>query len=197
MHKAIRILKDEHRSIAAVLQALQQLARKAMEPGVRPGFDVLRAMLRYIDEFPERLHHPKEDMHLFARLLERAPEADRLVVELRAEHVVGARLVRGLEQALQAFEAAWPEGAQRFADTVDAYADFHWQHMRKEEQELLPLAERKLEAEDWDAIGEAFAGNRDPIADLREQDFERLYTRIVSLAPAPVGLGESWKKTPG
>lgn len=194
MEKAIRILKDEHRSIAAVLQAMQQLARKASEPGVRPGFEVFRAMLRYIDEFPERLHHPKEDAYLFARLLERAPEADRLVVELRAEHVVGARLVRTLEQALNAFEAAGPGGAQRFAEAVDAYADFHWQHMRKEEHELLPLAEQKLKPEDWRAIGEAFAGNRDPIADLREQDFEQLYTRIVSLAPAPVGLGASWSK---
>lgn len=194
MEKAIRILKDEHRSIAAVLQAMQQLARKASEPGVRPGFEVFRAMLRYIDEFPERLHHPKEDAYLFARLLERAPEADRLVVELRAEHVVGARLVRTLEQALNAFEAAGPGGAQRFAEAVDAYADFHWQHMRKEEHELLPLAEQKLKPEDWRAIGEAFAGNRDPIADLREQDFEQLYTRIVSLAPAPVGLGASWGK---
>jgi hemerythrin-like domain-containing protein len=195
METAIRILKDEHRSIAAVLQAMQQLARKAKEPGVRPGFEVFRAMLRYIDEFPERLHHPKEDLHLFARLLERAPEADRLVVELRAEHVVSARLVRSLEQALNAFEAAGPEGAQRFAEAVDAYADFHWQHMRKEEHELLPLAEKKLQPEDWRAIGEAFAGNRDPIADLREQDFEQLYTRIVSLAPAPVGLGASWGKS--
>ena len=32
-------------------------------------------------------------------------------------------------------------------------------------------------------------GNHDPIADLRERDFEQLYTRIVNLAPAPVGLG--------
>jgi hemerythrin-like domain-containing protein len=194
VEKAIRILKDEHRSISAVLQAMQQLARKAMEPGVRPGFEVFRAMLRYIDEFPERLHHPKEDTQLFSRLLERAPEAGGLVVELRAEHVVGARLVRSLEQALNAFENAGPEGAQSFADAVDAYADFHWKHMRKEENELLPLAEKKLLPEDWRAIADGFAGNRDPIADLREQDFERLYTRIVSLAPSPVGVGASWSK---
>ena len=43
------------------------------------------------------------------------------------------------------------------------------------------------------AIEAAFAGNEDPIADLRENDFRSLYQRIVSLAPAPVGLGEKWK----
>jgi hypothetical protein len=66
--------------------------------------------------------------------------------------------------------------------------------MRKEEDKLLPLAELHLNEADWQAIGEAFAGNQDPIADLREKDFEMLFSRIASLAPAPVGLGEPWKK---
>ncbi len=87
MHTAMRILRDEHRSIAAVLQALQHLARDAVDPAVRPGFDVFRAMIHYIDTFPERLHHPKEDRYLFARLESRAPEARPLLEDLRAEHV--------------------------------------------------------------------------------------------------------------
>ena len=32
-------------------------------------------MLRYIDEYPERLHHPKEDQFLFARLAKRSVDA--------------------------------------------------------------------------------------------------------------------------
>jgi hemerythrin-like domain-containing protein len=91
-------------------------------------------------------------------------------------------------------EVGWPGGAEAFRVAVDAYADFHWKHMRKEEQELLPLAERALTREDWAEINAGFAGNHDPIADLREQDFARLFSRIVSLAPAPVGVGASWKK---
>lgn len=51
-----------------------------------------------------------------------------------------------------------------------------------------------LTAEDWAAIESAFAGNQDPIADLREKDFDRLYQRIVNLAPAPIGLGDRRKK---
>jgi hypothetical protein len=41
----------------------------------------------------------------------------------------------------------------------------------------------------------AFAGNEDPVADLREKDFHDLYQRILALAPAPVGLGEPWRRT--
>ena len=194
MNQAIRVIHDEHRSISAVLSGLKSLAALAQDAEVRPEFEVLRAMIYYIDAFPERMHHPKEDQHLFARLLQRDPGARALVQGLQAEHVTGVQLVRDLERALMEFEQAWPKGAKKFAAAVEAYSQFHWDHMGKEENELLPLAQKALTAEDWDAIGTAFAGNQDPIADLREKDFDKLFQRIVNLAPAPVGLGERWKK---
>ena len=193
MNKAIRIIYDEHRSISAVLSGLKSLAQMARESAVRPDFAVFRAMVYYIDAFPERMHHPKEDEHLFARLLQRHAGAAPLVNDLQDEHRKGAKLVRDLEQSLLAFEQTWPDGADRFAAAVDAYAHFHWNHMRREERDLIPLAEQWLQEDDWRAIEAAFAGNEDPIADLRENDFRTLYQRIVSLAPAPVGLGEGWK----
>ena len=194
MQKAIQILYDEHRSISAVLSGLSALARTAQDLSVQPEFLVFNAMIYYIDAFPERLHHPKEDQFLFARLSERSPESRPLVEELRAEHVEGTKLVRDLEAALLAFEVNWPRDAAAFAAAVESYARFHWDHMRKEEKQLLPLAERFLTAEDWQAIDDAFAGNEDPIADLREKDFVQLYQRIVTLAPEPVGLGDRWKR---
>lgn len=165
----------------------------AHDAKVRPRFDALRSMIRYIDEYPERLHHPKEDRHLFARLAVRAPEALLLIAELHAEHAQGARLVRELERALLFLEEGWPTGAREFAQAVEAYADFHWQHMRKEERELLPLAERHLTDDDWRSIDAAFAANQDPIAGMTALEFEKLFTRIVSLAPQPVGLAEGWR----
>jgi hemerythrin-like domain-containing protein len=194
MKESIQILKSEHRSIAAVLHGLKELARMAQDSAVRPDFRALRSMIRYIDEYPERLHHPKEDEHLFARLLARAPEAKALIDELQAEHEQGARLVRELERTLVFLEDGWPAGVREFQQAADAYAEFHWQHMRKEEQQVLPLAEKKLSAEDWKAIDAAFAANRDPVEGVRERDMEALFTRIVNLAPEPVGLGESWRR---
>ena len=195
MPRSVQIIRDEHRSISAVLHALKQLARDAEDPTLQPRFDAFRAMIYYIDQFPERLHHPKEEKFLFARLEQRAPQAARLIDDLRAEHVVGVLLIRRLEQALVGLEVGWAGAARSFRAAADAYAQFHWDHMRKEEKELLPLAERHLTLEDWREIDAAFAGNDDPIADLREQDFEKLFSRIVALAPEPIGLGERWKKT--
>jgi hemerythrin-like domain-containing protein len=195
MKDAISILKSEHRSISAVLQGLKELARLALDPTTKPDFHVLRCMLRYIDEYPEQLHHPKEDDYIFDVLQVRAPEARALIAELKGEHERGAALVRELERSLLFLEEDWPNGARAFKSAVDAYAEFEWAHMRKEEQELLPLARHFLTPGEWKAIDAAFAANADPIADMQERDFRQLFSRIASLAPAPVGLGAPWKKT--
>ena len=194
--KAIPKNRDEHRSISAVLHGLKQLARDAQDATVKPGFAALRAMIRYIDEFPEQMHHPKEDQYLFKAVAARAPEARPLIAQLEAEHADGARLVRELERALVFFEEGWPAGGREFLEAVEAYAQFHWDHMRKEEQQVIPLAEKVLTEQEWKIIADAFGANRDPIAGVKEKDFEALFTRIVNLAPAPVGLGERWKRAP-
>jgi hemerythrin-like domain-containing protein len=117
-----------------------------------------------------------------------------LIDSLRAEHKQGEKLIRELERALVLYEDSWPAGADEFKRTVDGYADFHWKHMRKEEQQLLPLAERHLTERDWRAIDWAFDANHDPIAGVKERDFQALFSRIVNLAPAPVGFAEPWRK---
>jgi hemerythrin-like domain-containing protein len=53
-------------------------------PGDNPQkfFDVLRTMLFYIDEFPERLHHPKESELLFPRVVQAASSVTEAVERL-------------------------------------------------------------------------------------------------------------------
>lgn len=194
MNDPLRTLRSEHGAIASVLHGLQHLAHALRKGGVKPDLAVFKAMISYIDQYPERLHHPKEDKWLFARLVQRAPETGTLVASLMAEHVTGARMVRDLEAALQRYEATMPEGGAQFADAVDHYANFQWSHMRREEQFILPLARQHLTTADLEEIEHAFAGEDDPLAGLRERDFDALFARIVSLAPAPIGLNDPWKK---
>ena len=194
MKESIRIIQDEHRSISAVLHALLHLTRMAKDPAIEPQFDVFRAAIRYIDEYPERLHHPKEDEFLFARLAAVCPASRPLIERLESEHREGARLVRELERSLMMFEDNRLEGWANFADLVDTYSKFHWDHMRLEEKELIPLAERHFSQQDWEIVDAGFSSNTDPIAQVKENDFRALFSRLVNLAPAPVGLGAPWKK---
>ena len=189
--EAIRIIKDEHRSLSAVLHGMLYLVAEIRDHGKTPDFAVLGAMVHYIDTVPERYHHPKEDKYLFARLLTRSPSARLLLDRLRDEHRLGAEKIRDLEQALIRYEhGGGAEARADFVEAVEAYATFHWAHMRREEEEVLPLAERYLTPGDWEAIDAAFAGHSDPLFGaeaILEQS--KLFRRIVNLAPPPIGLG--------
>ncbi len=191
--KAISKIQQEHRSISAILSGLRDLARTAQDSTVKPDFLVLHAMVHYVDAYPEKLHHPKEEELLFKPLLVRAPYTSLLIGELRSQHARGERLIRELQRAITAFEVNWPAGAFEFASAVNDYSDFHWAHMRKEEQELLPVCERYLTEADWREAAKGFEAN-EALADLKERDFAQLFTRIVNLAPIPVGLAAPWSK---
>jgi hemerythrin-like domain-containing protein len=190
MKTALNIIRSEHRSLAAVIHGLQFLVEQVRKGEPAPDLKVFRAMIHYIDEFPERLHHPKEDRYLFARIMQRYPEGNSIISGLEAQHVHGAQLIRELERALLRWEEEGPSAFPDFAHRVEEFAQFHWQHMREEEDVALPLAERVLLDEDWKAIDAAFEGNQDPLIGKDvQQGFDQLFSHIVNIAPPPIGLG--------
>ena len=188
--EAIRIIVNEHRSLAAVLHGMLYLVHEIRDHDDKPDFNLLGAMIYYIDSFPERFHHPKEDQYLYRLLRMRHPQAAPLLDRLEAEHRVGAEKIRTLQQALARYQQGGKAEFSSFLAAVESYAAFHWEHMRAEEQEALPMAEKYLSVSDWEAIDAAFLGHSDPMlgADARTE-FDKLFTRIVNLAPPPIGLG--------
>ena len=54
-HTSLQIIRDEHSSLAAMLQSMRMMVERGPADKPENFFDVMRAMLFYIDEFPERL----------------------------------------------------------------------------------------------------------------------------------------------
>lgn len=189
---ALAAIRDDHRALAAVLHGMRYLIRDIRDHGTPPRFDVLRAMMHYIDAFPERHHHPREDRYLFARIRERTNEADAMLADLEAEHVLGGEMIRHLEQGLLRYQEGGEDYFNMFATAVEAYGDFHYQHMRKEEDLVLPIAERVLTESDWKELEAVFTEDPDPMQGAGgHEDFDKLFTRIVALSPPPIGVGRS------
>lgn len=161
MTQAIDIIKDEHRSMAAVIKGLQEQVAKAQQSGAAPDWFLFAAMLDYIQAYPDRLHHPKEDEYLFRYLRLRHPPAAPLLDTLEAQHGRCGELLEKLRQALEASRTGNNVGP--FADALEQYANFQWDHMAKEEEGILPLAEAHLTEADWAIIDRAFAANRERI----------------------------------
>ena len=189
-HFTLDVIRDEHHALSAMLRSLSMLLGQARREGRMPDFDVLRAMLFYIDEFPERLHHTKESALLFPRLRERAPELAEVLDRMDRDHAAGEKAIRDLEHSLLAFEVMGESRRIAFEQAVERYISFYLQHMAVEENDLLPAARRLFTAADWAELDAAFAANRDPLTGHEPQDeYRPLFRKIVMNAPAPIGLG--------
>ena len=187
--QAKRIIEEEHRSLAAVLYGMLYVVREIRYVGIEPDFVLLEAMVHYIDTFLEQLHHPKEDAYLFKLLGFRYPGAAPLLDRLKQEHESGSVKLRQLRQALTRYQHGGRAQFAEFAALVADFAAFHWEHMRLEENELLPLATRHLTDADWGAVDAAFLGHANPLLGAeRGNECRDLFRRIVDLAPRPIGV---------
>ena len=188
--RTLEIIRDEHQALAAMLRSLSMMLGHARRHGAMPDFDVLRAMLFYIDEFPERLHHPKESGLLFPLVRARAPALAGVLDRLDADHARGEQAIRDLEHQMLAFEVMGPSRREAFEQAVQRYVGFYLEHMALEEGEVLPAARAALAPGDWLALDAAFEANRDPLTGHEPAtDFRELFHRIAMAAPAPIGLG--------
>ncbi|SIQ14067.1 branched-chain amino acid transport system ATP-binding protein [Aromatoleum tolulyticum] len=188
--KALDIIHDEHRALGAVLQAFGFVLDGIRDGHFEPDFALLAAMIEYITEVPDKLHHPKEDDYLFVKMRERIPAAAGLLDQLEADHAEGARRTAALRGALVHYQGVGAAAFPEFEATARTYLAASWRHVSREETELLPMARTGLAAEDWADIDAAFEANKDPWSGPTGQ-FRALFSRIVNLVPAPYGVGAS------
>ena len=190
-HLALRVIRDEHAALAAMLLAMRQMIERGPQDDAPRFFEVLRAMLFYIDEFPERLHHPKESSLLFPRVARRTPALMDAIARLERDHLKGEVAVRELMHKLIAWELLGDGCKEAFIDSARRYLDVYVDHMRLEEEVILPEAEKMLTPHEWAEIDAAFEKNADPLTGKYPPtaEYEKLFSLIVQRAPAPIGLG--------
>lgn len=194
VHESLRIIREVFPHWWRCCVPLSMMVERGPGNAPDPFFDVLRAMLLYIDEFPEKLHHPKESDLLFPKVLKAAPVAAALE-RLERDHVRGESAVRELQHHLLAWEllAVAPRCVRSRRTQLCQVLPRSHAARREEKEGIYPQAERALSEQDWVELDAAFASNRDPLNPNHPRDpvYDRLFTRIVMIAPEPIGLGST------
>lgn len=161
MPETLRQLHEEHRNIVRLLGALErQLA--IFDRAERPDYDILRSIAEYFTGFPDRYHHPKEDLVL-AKLRERDPDAARPLERLLEEHQRIGELAQHFREAIDNVlqEAEVPRA--NIDAVIRHFIEDQRRHLQVEEQHFFPLAEKILTAEDWAAIDAEAGRPEDPL----------------------------------
>lgn len=178
-HLALKMILDEHQALACVLRELRDTVANACVAAIPPDFELLRAMLFYMDEMPARLHHRAEEQVLFPRIRERCPALHPVLVRLEAEHGRGESTVQGLERALTAWELMGDERREAFELPLRVFVEGYLGHMEVEENYVLSVAQGYLSDADWNDLHAALTHQRGALTAQTAAGHRALLQRIV------------------
>jgi len=188
---SLRMIRDEHSSLLAVLRSMGMLVERGPDEQPEAFFDLLRAMLFYMDEFPERQHHVKETDLLFPSVAARSVVAKQVICKLNGDHVLAQAKIRELQQQLPAWELLGDSRREVFESNLKSYVSFYSEHIALEEMVVIPEALKELEESDWHQLDAKFVSHCNPVSGKcpREPLYDRLYARIALHSPARPGVG--------
>ena len=147
-------LRDEHRNINGLLRILErQLA--SITRGDRPDYRLMYDITHYLSYYPDRYHHPYEDL-LLSRLAELRPELSTAVTGIKKEHYQiaseGSRLRNLIGEIIDGLFVSRDELLQSGA----AYVDCYRRHMQTEDDRLFTVMPVTLKPVDWVVLVSAF-----------------------------------------
>lgn len=142
----MKALRAEHRHMSTVMQLFSEQL-KAIEAGELVDTHVVYEIMDYMVTWPDRFHHPREDL-IYARVAEIDAKAADEVDTLQRDHDQTAIQGRQMLQDI----ACWRLGEVSGALVVKngrAYIDHIYEHMNLEESIVFPNIEAVLSLQDW------------------------------------------------
>jgi len=186
--QALRIISEDHSNMWRLATTIDHVAED-MEGGAQVEVEFFNSALDYIEQFVDRSHHPKEDDFLFRLLRLRSTEAASILDTLQQEHLEGPQNIFKLRDQLQQ-AGSGTLAPKHLAAALKVYTTNLKNHIRTEENMVMPLARKALNPEDWAEIDRAFLDNNDPLfGEKSKAEFRELFHRVASLGPESVGLG--------
>lgn len=164
MPNAIQMMKDRQKAMFSVLLAIRTIARRALRADGKADFSHLKSLLEYLDRFPEKLHQPNEERHLFRAVLSREPGLSRVVARAQRDHAASKGYLVRLRAAVQDWENNVEGGISQTAIIADDYVRFARRHARLEDRDLISVARKVLSEKDWEEIGRIFGAAADPLS---------------------------------
>jgi len=179
MSQVIAALSRDHANITKLLELIESEIL-AIEVGKKPDYPLMQDVMRYMVQYSDRFHHPKEDL-IFAQLLRRSPEVRADVKDMIAEHVSIRLTGQEFAGLLRASNVDSVDVREQLGTSGFAYIRALREHMLREEKKLFPLAMQVLTKMEWQVIDDAVDAIDDPLFDeMTADDYQRLYRLITN-----------------
>ncbi len=192
MSNVIAALDCDHANIAKLLELIESEIL-AIEVGKTPDYPLLQDIMRYMTHYPDRFHHPKEDL-IFAQLLKREPGVRADVEGLLEEHISIGLAGQEFDRLLRTSGVDSIEVREQLGTSGFSYIRALREHMLKEERKLFVLAKVIFTRRDWQIIDEEVDAIEDPLfGPMISDEYQRLYRLITDQTETDGVTGSSDK----
>ena len=167
-----------------LLGLLEAQVRRLEDAGA-PDYDLMLDIMDYAMNYPQRCHHPKEDL-VFKKLMERDSSSRPLVEDLLQEHETIAESTVETYEALRNIVLGVEVPRHRAVASVRDFITLNRRHIDKEETKVFPLALKSLKDEDWTKIDAAISADDPLFGKTVQKQYRALRKSIVETSPEPL-----------
>src|SRR5690606_35887727 len=172
-------LRREHEGLVALLRVLERQAAVLAEAAGTPDTEALAALAEYFTDYPQQVHHPKEDL-IWRALKARDRSAAAAIGDIESEHRHRMELRPHVARAIDAIPRDAEVRRDAAGQVVRRFVDAERRHIEKEEKLFFPAAARTLKAEDWAEIAARAGQRQDPLASTAADERFAALRRMIA-----------------
>ncbi len=161
MAETLTALRQEHANLWQLLNLIEdQLDRFERRETV--DYELMDLIIDYCQSFPDRYHHPKEDL-ILERLREREPDVASAFETLDSEHQLLADETTRFADLVRLVAGDSQVARDQLTEVGSAFVDGYRRHMKFEEDAFFPAAEKHLSDDDWSSVDARLHQPDDPL----------------------------------
>ena len=182
MHKIMADLHQDHHNLARVLRIMESQLEHLVE-GKHENLFLMQDATKYIQNYPDLIHHPKENK-VFEVFKSRSDDAADIVARLSKEHQELPKATIKFQLMLDdAINGLGLVNREELVEKIKGFIKNEWEHMNLEEDVLFPLIDTTLTDDDWNVLDSQISEMSDPLfSDKIEESYKNLYQSIKTQA---------------
>jgi hemerythrin-like domain-containing protein len=148
MPEATDVIRREHATISAMIGVLEEMLARYVDGRPYSAQD-MPGVVNFFMRFADALHHAKEERVLFPAILRHDPQSLLMLDEILEDHQRMRVVIADITAAIAAADPA------AYFDAVNGYIRLARQHIRRENEVLLPLADAYLSPQEQQQLAGA------------------------------------------
>ncbi len=170
-------LRTDHRNMVMLLDLLDAES-VSLAASNEPDYDLVYDIMTYMTEYPDAVHHPKEDL-IYRHIQSSRPDIGPSLQRIEADHEALRLASSEIRSDIDSISDEGAVDPAALAEALRNYSKDLRKHMYWEEKDLFELADSMEDDEEWAALLASHAAAGDPLfGNQVERRFKKLFNSI-------------------